>query len=276
MDETTVSGTKRPFELDDTDQKVTTRQRSSSSKPQMVLQNVPHGLEFISLMNPRKRFFLPSSKNLFGGMRVRKVLCDSGCSSLLLLIENPDIMKEIFSKFDEGYKFSVSESANVGGHSACLVLESRSPTDNFKVNLCEDIMGASDILIKRLRFSLCSDDIDTIKETYIQRFGQLDRQRISSGTGPKKRRTHALLGQDIMFGFCLIKYRHVELYVNPKYYKFPKIFDELQDQTESIENQLRKPLPECFDDWEDDDFTFEDDEKLHEDEFEYVFPIEVD
>ena len=277
MDESTVlSGTKRLFEPDDTDQKVTTRQRSSSSEPQMVLQNVPHGVEFISLMNRRKRFFLPSSKNSFGGVRVRKVLCDSGCSSLLLPIENPDIMKEIFSKFDEGYTFSVSESANVSGHSVCLVIESQSPTDYFKVNLCEDIMGASNILIKRLRFSLCSDDIDTIKETYIERFRQLDRQRIFSGTGPLKRRTHALLGQDIMFGFCLIKYRRVELYVNPKYYKFPKNFEELQDQTESMENQLRKVLPECFDDWEDDDFTFEDDEKLHEDEFEYVSPIEMD
>lgn len=278
MDESTVllSGTKRLFEPDDTDQKVTTRQRSSSSEPQMVLQNVPHGVEFISLMNRRKRFFLPSSKNSFGGVRVRKVLCDSGCSSLLLPIENPDIMKEIFSKFDEGYTFSVSESANVSGHSVCLVIESQSPTDNFKVNLCEDIMGASNILIKRLRFALCSDDIDTIKETYIERFRQLDRQRIFSGTGPLKRRTHALLGQDIMFDFCLIKYRRVELYVNPKYYKFPKNFEELQDQMESMENQLRKVLPECFDDWEDDDFTFEDDEKLHEDEFEYVSPIEMD
>jgi hypothetical protein len=72
-------------------------------------------------MNPTKRFFLPSSRKSFGGMRVRKVLCDFGCSSLLLPIENPDIMKEIFSKFDEGYKFSVSESTNVGGHSVCLV-----------------------------------------------------------------------------------------------------------------------------------------------------------
>ena len=256
--------------------KLTARPRSSSSEPQMVLQNVPNGIEFISLMNPRMRFFLPSSKNSFGGMKVGKVMCDSGCSSLLLPIENPDIIKEIFSKFGEDYEFSVSESANVGGNSLCLVIESLSPTDNFKVNLCEDLMGQSDISIKRLRFSLCSDDIDTIKENYIERFRQLDRQRIFSGTGPLKRRTHALLGQDIMFGFCLIKYRRVELYVNPKYYKFPKNFEELQDQTESMENQLRKVLPECFDDWEDDDFTFEDDEKLHEDEFEYVSPIEMD
>jgi hypothetical protein len=277
MDEpTALSGTKRPFELDESDQKVTTRQRSSFSELQIILQNVPNGVEFISLMNPRKRFFLPSSKNSFGGMKVRKVMCDSGCSSLLLPLENPDTMKDLFSKFEEGYKFSVSESANVGGHSVCLIIESLSPTDNFKVNLCEDLMGQSNILIKRLRFSLCCDDIDTITETYIERFGQLDRQRISSGTGPKKRRTHALLGQDIMFGFCLIKYRHVELYVNPKHYKFPKIFEELQDQTESIENQLRKFLPECFDDWVDDDFTFEDDEKLQKEEFEYVSSIEMD
>ena len=88
-------------------------------------------------------------------------------------------MKEIFSKFSKGYRFSGNESANVGGHSVCMVIESENPADNFKVTLCEDIMGTSDILIKRLRFSLCSDDIDTIGETFMKNLDEITGNALS-------------------------------------------------------------------------------------------------
>jgi hypothetical protein len=100
---TILSGTKRTFEPCETDQDNARRQSSSSGESQKVLNNVPNGVAFIALMNKRKRFFLQSSANSFCGMKVGRVVCDSGCSSLLLPIETPDIMKEIFTKFDKGY-----------------------------------------------------------------------------------------------------------------------------------------------------------------------------
>jgi hypothetical protein len=58
--------------------------------------------------------------------------------------------------------------------------------------------------------------------------------------------------------------------VNPKFYKFPINIEEVDDQTESIANQLGILLPKGFHDWKDDDLTFEDDEILHEDVVEYL------
>ena len=66
----------------------------------------------------------------------------------------------------------------------------------------------------------------------------------------------------------MIKYKHVELYVDPAQYTLPRDFKELENQTVSLEMQLRKELPEQFDDWEDDDFAFEDDEILSSEDFD--------
>ena len=66
----------------------------------------------------------------------------------------------------------------------------------------------------------------------------------------------------------MIKYKHVELYVDPAQYTLPRDFKELKDQIISLEMQLRKELPEQFDDWEDDDFAFEDDEILSSEDFD--------
>ena len=96
LDEKVAAANKRAYENDDDKNRPTTRPRAVSSEPQTVLTNVPDGIAFISLMNPRKRFFLPSSKNSFGGIKVGRVLCDSGCSSLLLPIESAETLMEIF------------------------------------------------------------------------------------------------------------------------------------------------------------------------------------
>lgn len=66
--------------------------------------------------------------------------------------------------FNDSYRFSVCESTKIGDYLVCFVFESLSPTDNFKDNLCGEIIGTSDILIKQFRFSLSRDDIDAIEE----------------------------------------------------------------------------------------------------------------
>ena len=272
LDEKVAAANKRAYEYnenDDVENRPITRPRAVSSEPQTVLTNVPDGIAFISLMNPRKRFFLPSSKNTFGDIKVGRVLCDSGCSSMLLPIESAETLIEIFQRFeDTNYIFSLKGSANVGGTSTCLVVEHIGSNERFTVHLCHDIMGhANNMSTKRLRFSLCQNDIKTIQttKTYCARFSSLCLDRLKIATGPIKRRTHALLGQDILSEYCLIKYRDVEIYVDPSKYTLPRNFRVLRDQNESLANQLRRDLPDNFDDWEDDDFAFEDDEVLYDD-----------
>ena len=247
-----------------------TRQRAGSCDPQRPLGNIPRGVSFLSLMNCKKRFFLPSSMNLFGGLKVDRVLCDTGNSSLLLPIQSPEVLDDIFRKWQRVCDFTIKEGKNVGGTSTCLVVEYTDPFRRFDVQLCSDIMGLSGITTPRLRFSLCQDDIIAIQQSdsYRELLDEISLERLATATGPLKRRTHALLGQDLLLGFCMIKYKHVELYVNPSQYTLPRDFKELKDQIISLEMQLRKELPEQFDDWEDDDFAFEDDEILSSEDFD--------
>ena len=251
------------------DEELRTRERRASSEHQKTLTAIPKGVRFFSLMNQRKRFYLPSSKNTFGGFKVSRVLCDSGCSSLLLPITSPESFNSIFDLYGADCNFSIKGSKNVGGKSACLVVEYKSSQRRFEVNLCYDIMGLSVIYTKRIRFSLCHEDIEAIRKSDdLSRYDPASVACLTTATGPEQRRTHALLGQDILSEFSMLKHGHVELYVDPSEYTLPVDFQELRNQTISLEMQLRKDLPESFDDWEDDDFAFEDDEILSSEDFE--------
>ena len=181
-----------------------------------------------------------------------------------------EVLDDIFKKLKRDCKFSIKESKkNVAVSSVCLVVKYLEPFRRFDVQLCSDIMELSGITTPRLRFSLCQDDIVAIQKSdaYRKLLDEISLKNLATATGPLKRRTHALLGQDLLLGFCMIKYEHIQLYVNPSQYTLPRDFKELKDQIILLEMQLRKELPDQFDDWEDDDFAFEDDEILSSEDF---------
>ena len=54
-------------------------------------------------------------------------------------------------------------SSNVGGHSPVQRIEYKDGS-KFDVKLCQDLVGSPEVLtLQRLRFSLCSTDIQTIR-----------------------------------------------------------------------------------------------------------------
>jgi hypothetical protein len=75
------------------------------------------------------------------------------------------------------------------------------------------------------------------------------------------RRSHGLLGQDILSQFCCIKMNQLELFVDPNVYSLPADFKALRMQIKLVLEQASS-YPKDFNDWEDDDFSFEDDEWL--------------
>ena len=79
-----------------------------------------------------------------------------------------------------------------------------------------------------------------------------------------KQRGHALLGQSILYNFYVMKYRKMEMYVDPVKFVLPSTFNELNNMTSSIESQLQPLRPDDFDDWEDDDNAYEDDEYVED------------
>jgi len=275
-----------------------TRPRANSSIPQPMMRNIPEGLVFISLMNKNYRYFVPSTKNYFGGIKVSKILCDSGCSSLLLPINSPEDLDRIFFLHGRTCSFSISESVGVGGTTLCLMVRSRGLSANMEVQLCCDVLGeARPIMVEYLRFSLCLKDIADLVNKYAEKFSDLDLYRLTleynksyeirkiqtkyeSKKGEEseeeealqendgiKRREYALLGQKIMRGLCCIKHLNCELYVDAAVYQLPANVQALENQIRELRDQLNKRLPMDFNDWEDDDFVFQDDDAMTENEF---------
>jgi hypothetical protein len=238
---------------------------ANSSNPQMPLSNIPEGLCFISFMNKRKRFFLPSTKNYFGDIKVSRVLTDTGCTSLLLPLESTGQLFRLLESHHEICDFIISFSRNAGGQSPVLLFQPKSVTLKFSVHVCTDIMpGDIKPEVDNLRFSLCAEDVDEINGGSRRFFIDAEVKKLEGVVVTSKRREHALLGQSILYNFYVMKYRKIELYVDPVKFVLPSTFDELNNMTSSIESQLQPLKPDDFDDWEDNDNAYEDDEYVED------------
>jgi hypothetical protein len=75
-----------------------------------------------------------------------------------------------------------------------------------------------------------------------------------------------LLGMSALKKLSSVRYSSIELFIDPREYILPA-WREISCQTENLLEQIK--LPECFDDWEDDDkFGCDDAEDFEYDEDE--------
>lgn len=239
-------------EVDDCD--CTSRPRANSSEGQTLLEDInTNGLVFVSKINHRNRCFIPSVKNYFGGVQVKKVLVDSGCSTILLpIVENE--LKSLLDKFPANlYIWRVGGSTGVGGGSKVLLVESVDRV-KFEVKLCQDIIGhPHSVRVQTLRFSLCSEDTRTIlgNPDMIARFGTKVKSTLEEyANSNAARRSHALLGQSVLKQLSCVKHSRVEFHVDPAYYKISSWNEVSRDTSRLLEQII---LPDDFEDWEDDD-----------------------
>jgi len=242
------------------------RARAASSEPQPPLPDLPDGIIFFSLMNARKNFFVPSTENYFGGIKVSELKCDSGCNSMLLPITN---LREIFEKFPcKDFRFEIKSGNGTAGRTIALTVVYKDCTKSFKLEIAKDlILNPVVISHKRLRFSLCEEDkTEILKSEICNGFFTKDSidKLSSSSIANQTRRHHGLLGRSILSQMASLKYCECELYVNPAQFNMPSTFDVLEGIIGSIKARLWYHLPEGFDDWKDDDFEYEDDERDEE------------
>jgi hypothetical protein len=155
------------------------------------------GLVFISRIEEKNKCFIPSTKNYFGGIQVRKVLCDYGCSTTLLPLEEDQIISLFLNFPMEDFLISVVEMSSSAGRSSVLRIEYIDFKD-FHVKLCQDLVGnCVSMSVEVLAFSLCSSDIKTILQTpaLLERLTQQDAanlRRAAVEQAYQKRRTHAV------------------------------------------------------------------------------------
>ena len=247
----------------DKDEQFEVKPRSEGSNPQPFLTGISmDGLLFISKINHKGRSFIPSSKNFFGGIQVRKVLCDTGYSTTLLPIEEEHV-RELFKAYNaENSIIRIGGSNHVGGDSPVLLID-HGDGGKFNVELCQDLVGSSEIVLTlpRLRFSLCSADVQAILQASelsdrLDKRG-LDRLMKDNESHPTRaRRTHALLGQSVISNTSSIRFSNVEFFVVPKQYRLTS-WRTISEETFNLLDQIN--LPKAFDDWEDDDNKGQDD-----------------
>jgi hypothetical protein len=264
------------------------------SPGQRALSGVPEGLCFISLDNNRHKFFVPSTKNYFGGVKVDKLLCDSGCTSLLLYFASLAHLEDAFRSLDnENYRVFCAAGVGVTGIDMAIKFKQLIP-GSIDCFMSTDLFPNSPAInLLFLRFSLCSEDINHIVQTphLLSRFGKQDQARLRAEVvretiharhaleeyqeilrvlGPSvavklrkqtplvPRKSHGLIGQHILGLFVHFKMDEVEFFCS-KEYVLPSTMRILGNQMRALTAQIE--VPGDYEEWEE-DFAVYDDEDM--------------
>ena len=162
---------------------------------------LPDDILAVALRNDRKRFFIPSGKNSFAGIRYENVMIDSGCNSILLPF--PDHVNDLqpFSREEFFWEVNWARGRTAGGvptHSPTLLIYS--PETNQDVG---DVILADRFVtkLKGLRFHLGKDSARKLLES-----GMLDQTENAKldgflrdlGERDSPERRYVLLGQTVL------------------------------------------------------------------------------
>jgi len=169
-----------------------------------------------------KRFYIPSTENYFGGIRVNNIMFDSGCSTLLLPypLETsfpPELLNNSL------YSWVVGTSRGTGAvHSLVLSVSSRIGR-KFPVTLAGKAQGESRG-VPKLRFQLGSGAVNQVLESP-QLLALLDQGCIDMLNGFLTRigdrtieeRNYALLGQSYLANVSQFQTGNVTLAISPDF-----------------------------------------------------------
>jgi hypothetical protein len=206
----------------------------------------------IALKNSKKRFFLPSKQNSFGGFSVEPVMVDNGCGSHLLPL-NPGDLEQLLKQYPPTkHLWSISGSTGVSS-SFTLIIKSLDGI-KFPVKLCQDFDCLS-FSLNFLRFHLCIEDFDILTQN--TKFDFVVKTYLLNNTTPTtiNRRHHALIGQDVITdGHALVQVGNILVIVDHK--NFNLDWYQIQ-KLEVVVAKSPHLLPANFNDLEDEDHDYE-------------------
>jgi len=234
----------------------------SPDKPPLTGQKY-EGVHCIFLRNARMRFFIPSTKNFFGGFQSKTCLHDSGCCSHLIGVPSRKDLQEILRLFppkSPDLRIAFEISKGVAGTHLVMTVKINKASNQIPVVLCSDLLPGQGLFgMESLRFYLCSEDAE-----YLSSSGDLTRvqqilldSRVKIVSPNTKRRMHTLIGQDILRHPASITFEHTVVLVNPGVFRpttdiweVVQLFDE-----EFIAEGFHALLPENFNNLESDELT---------------------
>lgn len=200
----------------------------------------PSNIMAIAMKNAKKRFFVPSSENSFGGIPYSNVMIDNGCSSLLLPFPGVDVL-QAFAGGD--YVWKIRSSGGTGAVN-CVVLLIK----HFENPSIGDIKlaGKHVCSLPFLRIHLNTTTAGQVIEMGKLTGGNLKKiQAFVAMNYPPKPRHHVLLGQMVLDDFISVQHRNSFV-----------ICSELPTRQAMMDvHQLLNDIekPDGFDDLEDDD-----------------------
>jgi hypothetical protein len=107
-----------------------------SSNPKINVE----GLVFVA--EPKfGQLILPSSKNYFGTFKVPKLMVDDGCSTMLIVLEDPTRIDDIFESFQpETHHYTASRGYGSGGEAVAFEVTKKNSKMLFPLHFCRDLL----------------------------------------------------------------------------------------------------------------------------------------
>jgi hypothetical protein len=203
---------------------------------------------FYAFKNTKNRFFLPTTDNKFGGVEVPYVMFDSGCNTLLLPMPEVAVLVNIYSAANYMWSFNFANSVT-GSNVLSLRISDVLKQGGEKSIDC--VIQGSTIMVEALRFHVSSEDcagllacpkVDSKYHSKLQQHASLK----------IKKRTHALLGQEVIKQCNSMQTRHCIIVLKPGCNSVPDV-EWLDGVLNGEGTALTNPWGKTFDDLEDED-----------------------
>jgi hypothetical protein len=189
----------------------------------MKRESLPSGILFVCILDQRSGMYpVPSHTNYFGTVKVSNPIIDTGCKTLLISIDSPSMLNQIFNDHPPSdFMFSVGGGVGTGGPMNTMVVRSISPQYKFNITFGVDRFeeGTAVAQVPFLRFHLSKEDANGIinDEVKLERFPPADRDRleqvIENFVMPMP---VTLVGNTILDQFTALSFGGVKLFVDFK------------------------------------------------------------
>eukprot|EP01129_Flabellula_baltica_P005429 TRINITY_DN1975_c0_g1_i1.p1 TRINITY_DN1975_c0_g1~~TRINITY_DN1975_c0_g1_i1.p1 ORF type:complete len:242 (-),score=39.68 TRINITY_DN1975_c0_g1_i1:16-741(-) len=221
----------------------------------LIVENV----EFYACKNSHNKYLIPTRDNFFGGIQIPHVLCDTGCSSTLLVLQEEDLVLMMNTFSSTSYLWSVRGSRGILHPITLSIL----PKGDKRGTMIDCKLGPWSISLPRLRFYLCYDDVMILKEveflspeslTCIDNWlEQVDAlKELFPDKSMAERRKMALLGQSVLNDFDCHQMSDLFFATSKEFHSFDTLPQLIEQMTEKVTYYLPELFPE-FDELHDEE-----------------------
>jgi len=236
---------------------------------------------FYCLDNDKKRAFIPSIDNSFGGHICKYVMLDTGCNSHLLNIEDKGLPvlyclfpSMIPNSAGDQFTYKIRKGGGVTSLQAPVLTISNNNGDNFKFVLSGDLHRFEFTHNACLRFSVCYEDAVQLLADHTAKIIQLvgsnelalyinaitQLRATLPGIALRGRYRHALLGRSVIGanGIKLLFISGITI-VSANNARLTTDMGEINRLSDECENAVKASLPGGLDFWNDleDDYMVE-------------------